>query len=173
MKRNSKKFKGHLKEIGFKKGYDKRRENNQSGQFKKGHKTNVGKKKEPHSKSTKTKMSDARKKYYARGNHPWNWRGKSSLNRRLREIIEYKIWRSKVFERDNWTCQTCRKRGVYLEAHHKKEFIKIIKEFKIKTIEQARKCKELWDVDNGVTLCKNCHNLTKKGQPIKFIMGVK
>jgi hypothetical protein len=83
----------------------------------------------------------------------------------IRMMQEYLNWRSKVFERDNWTCQTCGNRGCYLEAHHRKELIKIVSEQNIKTVKDAKNCQELWDINNGVTLCKNCHNLTKYGRP--------
>ena len=80
--------------------------------------------------------------------HP-NWKGgKSSENERVRKSFEYKIWRSDVFQRDNWTCQTCRIRGTDLEVHHIKSF--------------AHNPESRFDVNNGVTLCKECHNLTKK-----------
>ena len=36
----------------------------------------------------------------------------------------------------------------------------IIKENKLTNSGDALKCKELWDIDNGITLCKNCHKLT-------------
>jgi len=96
-----------------------------------------------------------------------NWNGGiSPLRSQLYSIEEYKQWRSDVFKRDNWTCQTCGVRGVYLEAHHIKELNKIIKENNIKTKEEALNCSELWDINNGVTLCQECHNLTKRGRGI-------
>ena len=58
-------------------------------------------------------------------------------------------WRKLVFERDDYTCQDCGDRGVYLEAHHIKEWINY-PELRL-------------DVDNGLTLCKKCHNKTKRG----------
>ena len=71
-----------------------------------------------------------------------------------------KQWKSKVFERDKWTCQTCGARGCYVTAHHIKSFSKIIKENNISNILEAKKCDELWDIANGVTLCEECHKLT-------------
>ena len=98
-----------------------------------------------------------------KGIKTWNWTGiKQSLRTDIRHSFEYKLWRSDVFQRDNWTCQTCHNRGSSIEAHHIKSFAKIIKENSIKTFKQAIKCEELWTIDNGVTLCLDCHNLTKR-----------
>lgn len=90
-----------------------------------------------------------------------NWKGGfSSIEKLCRRMREYKDWRTKVYERDKWTCQTCQSRGIYLTAHHIEGFSKILRIKDIKDIKQARKCDELWDIDNGVTLCEYCHSLT-------------
>jgi len=106
-------------------------------------------------------------KGYKAGKEHYNWKGGiSKLAKLLWQTAEYQRWRSDVFERDNWICQTCGKRGGgRLEAHHIKELYLILKEYNIKTMEQARNCKELWDIENGITLCRECHKLTFKGKP--------
>ena len=106
------------------------------------------------------KMSKAR-----RGARRWNWKGGiTPLTKQIRRCLQYRQWRSNVYQRDNWTCQTCQKRGGTLVAHHIKKFYSIIQENTIKTLKKALKCKELWDISNGVTLCQDCHELTKKGK---------
>ena len=84
----------------------------------------------------------------------WNWKGGNSRNCRVKYwTLEYRLWRKSVFERDNYTCQICRKVGGYLEAHHIKSRYKYPK--------------LAFNIDNGITLCKECHNLTKNGRPFK------
>jgi len=59
--------------------------------------------------------------------------------------------------------------GTYLEADHIKPRCVIVNEFlqnnpSLKTIEEKfdslLNYEELWDINNGRTLCKNCHKLT-------------
>jgi 5-methylcytosine-specific restriction endonuclease McrA len=83
-----------------------------------------------------------------RGEHHPNWRGGISSKKRSTSHPEYKQWRSDVFQRDNWTCQTCGKRGdgIRLEGHHIKSW--------------AMYPELRYEIDNGVTLCHECHELT-------------
>ena len=83
------------------------------------------------------------KQDYSGENHP-NWLGGKIFNTRKRESYEYVKWRLKIFTRDNFTCQHCN-RKTKLRAHHIQNFSKYT-ELQL-------------DVNNGITLCKNCHNL--------------
>lgn len=81
----------------------------------------------------------------------------------VRGSIEYSIWRLEVFKRDNFTCKECGKKGGWnsvLKTDHIKQFALILKENNIKSLDDARSCKELWDINNGRTLCKECHKKT-------------
>lgn len=103
--------------------------------------------------------------------HP-NWKGGITLLRhRIRNNSKYEEWRLMVFGRDNFTCQDCGQRGVYLEAHHIKSFSSIIQKYEITTIEEALRCEELWNINNGRTLCKDCHKKLRK-KNIRTIGGL-
>jgi len=65
-------------------------------------------------------------------------------NHRARGSTQYKEWRTKVFNRDEFTCQDCGKVGGYLEAHHIKDFA---------TYKELR-----YDINNGITYCSKCHS---------------
>ena len=109
------------------------------------------------------KLSESKKGKFGKKSNNWQG-GKTRINLLVRSSSAYKQWRSNVFERDEWTCKTCNSIGGRLEAHHKKKFSDILRKNKIRSIKQALLCEELWDMDNGVTLCVDCHRLTGKGQ---------
>lgn len=125
---------------------------------------NLGKKL---SEETKKKMSIIRKKLGTRPPPPKKgkesnfWKGGiTPLNNQVRNCFRYRQWRSDIFTRDDFTCQECSVRGGYLHAHHIKEFYRILKENNIKTLEEALNCAELWNINNGITFCKDCHYAT-------------
>ena len=94
------------------------------------------------------------------GDRNTNWRGGiTAVYDKLRNNFKYRLWRSDVFHRDNFVCQDCSKRGGMLHAHHLKGFGQILQEYNIETYKEGLACEELWDINNGVTLCKNCHHL--------------
>lgn len=55
----------------------------------------------------------------------------------------YKRWRQIVYQRDNYTCRKCKKKGVVINAHHIKNY---------STFSEGR-----FDPNNGITLCNKCH----------------
>ena len=111
-----------------------------------------------HNKGKKfPKMSEIRKGHWTGKNNP-RWKGGiTSLTKTIRHTFEYKEWRLMVFGRDNFTCKKCGKRGSYLHAHHIKTFSSIIQKYEITTLREALNCEALWDINNGITLCKECH----------------
>lgn len=82
-----------------------------------------------------------------RGEQTPNWRGGTSKSSKTGYYSpEYKNWRESVFTRDNFTCQGCKQYGGYLESHHIKQF--------------AYYPELRFNMDNGITLCKPCHEQT-------------
>ena len=87
----------------------------------------------------------------------YNYKGTTKLFERIRKSFKYRQWRSDVFTRDDFTCQECGERGCYIVAHHIYRFARIMEDYKIKTFEEAMNCEELWNINNGLTLCLDCH----------------
>jgi 5-methylcytosine-specific restriction endonuclease McrA len=124
--------------------------------YQKGNKWCLGKKA---SKETRKKMSLIKKnnlpKYSfkkndpritGKNNHFWKG-GITPINIKIRNSVEYKLWRTAVFERDNYTCVWCGdNKGGNLEADHIKPFC---------DYPELRLA-----IDNGRTLCKECHRKT-------------
>lgn len=91
------------------------------------------------------KRIEVRIKFQGENSHFWKG-GISPYTKIVKRSFEYRDWRKKVFERDNYTCQMCKKRGIYLEPHHIKGFTKY---------PELR-----FEVSNGLTLCRECHMKT-------------
>ena len=86
----------------------------------------------------------------------------SLLKLRIRNTTEYLNWRIAILRRDNFRCQICTasikdNKSVRLEVHHAKTFDVICKENNITTVKGALACKEIWSLDNGISLCHGCH----------------
>ena len=78
------------------------------------------------------------------GKYHWNYQGGiTPENKIIRNSEAIKWWRVSVFERDEYTCQKCRKKGGELHAHHIKRF-SLFPELRT-------------NLSNGITLCKECH----------------
>ncbi len=99
-----------------------------------------------------------------RGSEHWNWKGGFfPLNKAIRSCFKYHQWQKKCLDRDNHICRDC---GVNEEliVHHINYLIFIIRKNHISNIVQALLCGELWDTNNGITLCVKCHSKTHKGE---------
>lgn len=91
-------------------------------------------------------IADWQSKFWRGENHP-NYNPTISLEDRenRRNFDGYAYWRREVFKRDNYTCQCCGDdKGGNLNAHHKDGY-------------HWAKDKRI-EIDNGVTLCEECHN---------------
>lgn len=104
-----------------------------------------------------------------RGSKSHLWKGgRTALYLRVRTCLKMKAWRFSVFERDNYTCKHCGKRGGTLHADHITPMAKILTVAKVKTLEEAEALTILWDVKNGRTLCVRCHRQTPSyGRPLR------
>lgn len=99
-----------------------------------------------HSEETKKKIAlGGIGKHLGADNPAWKG-GITPLNKQIRTSREYKLWRTAVFERDNWTCVWCGERGGVLNADHIKPFA-LFPELRLA-------------IDNGRTLCLPCHKTT-------------
>lgn len=76
--------------------------------------------------------------------------GRYLINKRERYVAskspEYKFWRQSVLSRDKYTCQGCGKKSCDFHVHHIKEWC---------NYPELR-----YDINNGLTLCIECHKET-------------
>jgi 5-methylcytosine-specific restriction endonuclease McrA len=85
-----------------------------------------------------------------RGKNNPNWNPNLTNEERLnkRMSVEYLDWRNRIYKRDKYTCQCCATIGGNLNAHHIENF--------------SSNIDKIFDLDNGITLCQNCHNIFHK-----------
>ena len=122
--------KGQTNSGSFEKGIS----GNNKTKFKKEHKINNGKK--------HREKQNNQKAISIKGEKNPNWKGGiTPINLRIRNSKEYKLWRLAVLERDNFTCVWCGNKGII--ADHIKPFA-LFPELR-------------FAIDNGRTLCRDCH----------------
>ena len=115
----------------------------------------------------KWELNHVKKSPNIRGSNNHNWKGgKTKLSFQIRNSAEYSFWRMSVFKRDFFTCQHCgakNKKGekYIFDADHIYPFSKILDDYNITSIEEAISCEKLWDIENGRTLCRDCHKKTE------------
>ena len=101
-----------------------------------------------------------------RGSRNRSWRGGiSPVRKRIRNGFRYRQWRMAIFKRDNFTCQHCHRRGGKLEPHHEISFSSLLDMLRQMTsiemlFETATSSPMLFDITNGITLCRECHAKT-------------
>jgi hypothetical protein len=86
-----------------------------------------------------------REKIRGKNNHNWKG-GITKIRSRLWASAPYKAWRKAVFVRDGYVCQMCSARQCVLQAHH------------ILPVRDNYDTLLIFDVNNGITLCKGCHD---------------
>lgn len=98
------------------------------------------------------KKSDANRRKAEFCSHRCVNHGKETEN--YRKTFENKKWVKDIKNRDNWGCKKCGSKEK-LEAHHIIPFSFLVKECKL-----LKNFIPLYDLDNGVLLCRNCHKKT-------------
>lgn len=87
--------------------------------------------------------------------------GKTELLAGIRNLSKYSDWRSQVFVRDEFMCQECGDgSGGNLQADHIVPLSFLVEKLGLKSVEDAHSRLELWNIDNGKTLCVECHKKT-------------
>ena len=82
---------------------------------------------------------------------------RNELSKKLRCRKKYRDWVKAVMEKDNNVCNICGMFGECLQVHHKISLKKILDKNDFKNIEEALNSKELFELNNGETLCSSCH----------------
>ena len=98
---------------------------------------------------TKRKLSKIAKKRIGPNSPRWKG-GVRNSTQRLRYCDAYKAWQLDVFRRDGFRCQDCGVKSRVLHAHH------------LKPVSQYPEF--IYNVENGVTLCPQCHSLRHYGK---------
>ena len=101
------------------------------------------------------KCSDSLRSMAIVGNKNPSWKGGVTPEViRSRVSKKYEVWRKEVFSRDGYACKKCGdSSGGNLNAHHILGFSKY---------PELR-----FSIDNGITLCKNCHKIEHKKRGAK------
>jgi hypothetical protein len=140
--------------------YSKLKKNNLGKKQSAEWKENISKGLKGHKRSLETRLNMSKGQMGEKGSQ---WKGGIyKFTEHVRDCFEYRQWRSDVFSRDDFTCQMCFIKGGHLHAHHIKHLSVILQEYKLTNLIDAKECAELWNINNGMTLCTSCHKQIHK-----------
>ena len=80
----------------------------------------------------------------------------------IRRSPKYLEWKQKILNRDHLNLKSP-------NVHHRKPFKTILIDNHISTLKEAEKCKELWDLENGITIGRGEHRILSLLERIKTI----
>ena len=138
-----------------------------------------------------SKTLKGRPTLYNKGNKHYAWKGGiTELETLIRNLIENREWKRQVFQRDNYTCTECnikytKQKPVYMEAHHERAFSLLVHDFlkeysQFSPIEDKETLQKIsisylpfWDINNGISLCVDCHKKTDTYLKVSAINGYK
>ncbi len=80
------------------------------------------------------------------GSKHYNYKGGRKMYDVVYNSFQYADWRKSVFVRDNFTCVICKTKSKRLNADH--------------ILPKCLYPEKMFDLDNGRTLCVDCHKLT-------------
>jgi hypothetical protein len=113
--------------------------------------------------NTGRKMSEEHKQKIIEsvsGENNNNWKGGiTPYSRKIRASCEWKKWREKVFTRDDYTCKQC---GIYSDKEYGKIEIHPHHRIPVRKLIKTKFEKYIYNIKNGITLCKPCHDLIPK-----------
>lgn len=103
---------------------------------------------------------------FVKGHTPWNkgkdFGGQGLLRKKIMGLSMYKAWRNSVKKIHGLYCEQCATTQAQFHVDHfPVSFAVIIKQNSILTVDQARVCGTLWDINNARVLCFDCHKLTE------------
>lgn len=99
-----------------------------------------------------TKMSDEARHNMKMAQHKYHGTEPREKENRNDIKSELKEWRKAVYKKDDYRCQYCLEQGKKLNAHH---IFSVAKHFQLAL-----------NVDNGITLCEDCHKWHHKHNPL-------
>ena len=97
------------------------------------------------------------------GKRNYRWKGNlidtnwTSLKCKIKKCFRYNDWRIKVFYRDKFKCIFCSSNKRIEADHYPIAFAELLRTYLPKSVEEALNCDELWSIENGRTLCHECH----------------
>lgn len=101
-------------------------------------------------------------------------RSDTTLKQIIRTCNLNKIWHDSIIKRDNYRCQACgiSSESRSIEVHHIIPMSMIFDIYNIDTEEKAHNCNKLWDISNGISLCRSCHMLIHSGLPLQAEINI-